>query len=256
MTKFDAQKVAQKLQNFLKKEIGKIGFSKAVIGLSGGVDSSVVASLLQRGIGAENVYGLIMPYRKSNPNSATHAIKLADELNISYDIKEITPIVDAFFADDHNASALRKGNRMARERMCLLYDYSAKHNALVVGTSNKTEILLGYGTIFGDLACAINPIGDLYKTQIWQLARYLEVPNEIIEKAPSADLWQGQTDEEELGYTYKAMDKFLSYMIDEQYSDEMLLGKEYSRHTIDDIKGKIERNTFKGKPPVIARLND
>ena len=145
---------------------------------------------------------------------------------------------------------------MARERMCLLYDYSAENSALVIGTSNKTELLLGYGTIFGDLASAINPIGDLYKTQIWQLAEYLDIPREIINKAPSADLWIGQTDEDELGYTYEEIDKLLYHIIDLRYPEELLLDLGYTKKTINDIKSKIQKNQFKRRPPVIAKLTN
>jgi NAD+ synthase len=249
------QAVSDLLIHFLYEEIHKVGLSKAVLGLSGGVDSSVVAVLAAQALGAENVTGLIMPYRLSNPESREHAELLAQKIGINTEVRDISPMVDAFFKDEPNASQLRRGNKMARERMCLLYDYSAKHHALVVGTSNKTELLLGYGTIFGDLASAINPIGDLYKTQIWQLARYLEVPDVIINKPPSADLWVGQTDEQELGYTYHEIDRLMYYMVDLRYSNEMLLDLGYSQKTIDDIGRRIQRNQFKRRPPVIAKIS-
>ena len=248
--------VSDMLERFLREEMEKIAVSKAVIGLSGGVDSSVVACLLQRSLGAENVHALIMPYKESNPESQTHAELLADQLEIGYSVKDITPMVDAFFKDEPDAGHLRRGNKMARERMCLLYDYSARTGALVIGTSNKTELLLGYGTIFGDLASAINPIGDLYKTQIWQLAEYLNVPREIREKKPSADLWIGQTDEDELGYTYEEIDKLLFYLIDLRYPDEILLDMGYTSQTLKDIKNRIQKNQFKRRPPVIAKLSN
>jgi NAD+ synthase len=145
---------------------------------------------------------------------------------------------------------------MARERMCFLYDYSSKHQALVIGTSNKTELMLGYGTIFGDLASAINPIGDLYKTQIWQLADYLGIPKEIIEKPPSADLWSGQTDEKEIGYTYDKIDALLHYLIDLRYSTEMLLEQGFSSEMVKDIQKKIQIYQFKRRPPIIAKLSN
>ncbi len=249
------QAVSDLLIHFLYEEIHKVGLSKAVLGLSGGVDSSVVAVLAAQALGAENVTGLIMPYRLSNPESREHAELLAQKIGINTEVRDISPMVDAFFKDEPNANQLRRGNKMARERMCLLYDYSAKHHALVVGTSNKTELLLGYGTIFGDLASAINPIGDLYKTQIWQLARYLEVPDVIINKPPSADLWVGQTDEQELGYTYHEIDRLMYYMVDLRYSNEMLLDLGYSQKTIDDIGRRIQRNQFKRRPPVIAKIS-
>jgi len=256
MLTIDAKLVADVLTHFLKEEVHKIGISKAVLGLSGGVDSSVVATLLERSLGKENVHALVMPFRESNPDSKNHAELLAKQLGISYDVRDISTMVDAFFADDPEANVIRRGNKMARERMCMLYDYSAEYNALVIGTSNKTELLLGYGTIFGDLACAVNPIGDLYKSQIWQLAEHLEIPKEIIKKAPSADLWLGQTDEEELGYTYAEMDQLLYYLVDLRYTDEILLNMDYTKKTLSDIKTRIQKNQFKGRPPVIAKLTD
>ena len=236
--------------------MGKIGMTKAVLGLSGGVDSAVVACLLQRSLGADNVHALIMPYRESNPDSQQHGEVLCKQLDIPYTVEDISPMVDAFFEQKADASVLRRGNKMARERMCFLYDYSAEHNALVIGTSNKTELLLGYGTIFGDLASAINPIGDLYKTQIWQLAEYLNVTREIIDKKPSADLWIGQTDEEELGYTYQEIDQMLYYLVDLRYPNEILMDLGYSQSSIADIKSRLQKNQFKRRPPVIAKLSN
>jgi NAD+ synthase len=248
--------VSSVLERFLKEETSKISLQKAVLGLLGGVDSAVVACLLTRAFSPENVHALIMPYRESNPDSQAHAELLANQIGISYDVLDISPMVDAFFANGKNVSALRRGNRMARERMCMLYDYSAQNSALVIGTSNKTELLLGYGTIFGDLSSAINPIGDLYKSQIWKLAKYLNVPEEIVNKAPSADLWIGQTDESELGYTYEEIDLFLFYYIDRRYSDDILISMGYSEKMIVDIKSKIQKNQFKRRPPVIAKLTN
>ncbi|HHE54758.1 MAG TPA: NAD+ synthase [Caldithrix abyssi] len=253
--KINPKTVSDILIRFLYEEISKIGLKRGILGLSGGVDSAVVACFLSRALGPENVYALIMPYRLSNPQSREHAEKLARQLKINYFIKDISPMVDAFFAEEPDADQVRRGNKMARERMCLLYDYSAKYQALVVGTSNKTELLLGYGTIHGDLASAINPIGDLYKSQIWQLAEYLGVPREIIEKPPSADLWIGQTDEQELGYSYQEIDRLLYYMVDLRYSTEMLLELGYSEETIKDIYLRMQRSQFKRRPPVIAKIS-
>lgn len=244
------------LIRFLKSEIGKIGFNRAVFGLSGGVDSAVVAVLLARALGPEKVHALIMPFRESNPDSQVHAELVAEKLNVTYQVIDISPMVDAFFVDEPNASVIRRGNKMARERMCLLYDYSAENQALVIGTSNKTELLLGYGTIFGDLASAINPIGDLYKSHIWQLADYLDVPEAIIEKSPSADLWQGQTDEQELGHSYEKIDQLLYNMVDLRYPDEMLVDLGFKQEMIKDIKSRIQKNQFKRRPPVIAKLTN
>ncbi len=255
LLKINPKAVTDLLIRFLQEEIYKVGIRKAVLGLSGGVDSSVVAALLAKALGPNNVHGLIMPYRLSNPESREHAELLAGTFGIGFEVRDISPMVDAFFKDEPHADVLRKGNKMARERMCLLYDYSAKHKALVIGTSNKTELLLGYGTIFGDLASAVNPIGDLYKTQIWELARYLGVPQVIVDKPPSADLWIGQTDEKELGYTYNEIDRLLYYLVDLRYSNEMLIDLGYTQKTIDDISRRIQKNQFKRRPPVIAKIS-
>ena len=256
MLKINTDWLKRILNVFLREEVHKIGMEKVVLGLSGGVDSAVVAALAQNAMGAENVHALIMPYRTSNPLSEAHAILLAKKLNIVYTVVDISEPVDAYFKNRPQASALRRGNRMARERMCTLYDYSAEHDALVLGTSNKTELLLGYGTIFGDLASAINPIGDLYKSQIWQMATSLDVPDEIVNKAPSADLWDGQNDEDELGYSYAKIDKLLYFLIDERYPDTFILEQGFEQSMIDDIRGRMQRSQFKRRPPVIAKLSN
>lgn len=244
------------MTEFIRQEMHKIGVKKGVLGLSGGVDSAVVACLAQRALGAENVHGLIMPYRESNPDSQKHAELLAKQLGISCDVLDISEEVDAFFEKRPDADEVRRGNKMARERMCCLYDYSSQTGALVLGTSNKTELMLGYGTIFGDMASAINPIGDLYKEQIWMLAEYLDVPKEIIQKAPSADLWQGQTDEDELGYTYENIDRLLYFIVDERLPDELIRDEGYEQEMIDDIRARVRRSQFKRRPPVIAKLSN
>lgn len=256
MLKINPQWVTKVLEVFLKEELHKIGVHKAVFGLSGGVDSAVVGCLAQRALGKKNVHALIMPYRKSNPLSQQHAQLLADKIEISYDVIDISDSVDAFFNNKPAANSLRQGNKMARERMSHLYDYSSETGAMVLGTSNKTELLLGYGTIFGDLASAVNPIGDLYKSQVWDLAEFLEVPSEIIKKEPSADLWEGQTDEQELGYSYEEIDRLMFYLVDERYPDQFILEAGFKQSAIDDIKKRIQRNQFKRRPPVIAKLSN
>jgi len=252
----DTKFVSKVLQKFLKEETTKCGFEKVILGLSGGIDSTVVAYLCALAFPPKDVTTLIMPYRTSNPENINHAEQVAKTLKINYDICDISPMVDEFYKDDPEADMLRRGNRMARERMCFLYDYSSKQKSLVIGTSNKTELLLGYGTIFGDLASAINPIGDLYKSQIWELAEYLGVPKEIIKKPPSADLWVGQTDEEEIGYSYAKIDELLHYMIDQRYSNDMLLDQGFSKKMITKIQRMIQSSQFKRRPPVIAKLSN
>lgn len=252
----DAKFVSEVLQRFLKDEVTKTGFTKVILGLSGGVDSAVVAYLCALAFPPKDVTALIMPYRTSSPENMQHAELVAKQLKIKYEICDISPMVDNFFKNDPGADMVRRGNRMARERMCFLYDYSSKQKSLVIGTSNKTELLLGYGTIFGDLASAINPIGDLYKSQIWELAEYLGVPKEIVKKPPSADLWIGQTDEDEIGYSYQQIDELLHYMIDYRYSNDMLLDKGFKKEMINKIQKMIQTSQFKRRPPVIAKLSN
>ena len=198
----DLSVLEEVLVNFLREEAGKVGFKKVVLGLSGGIDSALVAFLAVKAFGPENVLGIMMPYKSSSKESVEHAQLVIEKTGMRSKLVEITPMVDAYFAMNPDMNSLRKGNKMARERMSILFDHSAAENALVLGTSNKTELLLGYGTQFGDSASAINAIGDLYKTHVWDLSRHMGVPNELIDKKPSADLWEGQTDEQELGYSY------------------------------------------------------
>ncbi len=246
------------LVDFLKNEMHRVGIKKAVIGLSGGIDSAVVSYLTAKALGNENVTCMLMPYRTSSKESITDAMKVVDELKVNSVKIEITDIVEAFLKStgDKEISNVRKGNIMARTRMILLYDESAKQNALVVGTGNKTEILLGYSTIFGDSASAINPVGDLYKTQLISLAEYLGVPEQIINKKPSADLWKGQTDEEELGFTYEKVDKYLYLKIDERMSDEELKKSGYEEKFMKRVNTLIIRSQFKRLPPLIAKISN
>ena len=248
--------VRKALGVFLREEVRRPGFEKVVLGLSGGVDSAVVAALATEALGAKNVHGLIMPYRSSHPDSRAHAELLARQLGMGYEVVDISAAVDAFFETRPAADDLRRGNRMARERMCCLYDYAALERALVLGTSNKTELLIGYGTIFGDLASAINPIGDLYKSQIWQLGRALKVPDVIIDKAPSADLWENQKDEDELGYSYERIDRLLYHLVDERLPDDIIRDMGFPGEMIADIKRRMQRSQFKRRPPVIAKISD
>ena len=183
------------LVDFVREEVHKTGFKKVLLGLSGGIDSGIVAYIAAKALGPENVMGIMMPYKQSSKESVEHAKLVIEDLGIESMFVEITPMVDAYFNLFPDMDSMRKGNKMARERMTILYDFSAKNNALVLGTSNKTELLLGYSTQWGDSASAINPIGDLYKTQVWALSEHMGVPKELINKKPSADLWEGQSDE-------------------------------------------------------------
>ena len=246
--------VHNELVKFLRENFKKAGFSKAVLGLSGGIDSALVAYLLRDALGKENVLAIMMPYKSSNPDSLNHAKLVVEDLKINAKTIEITDMIDAYFKNEKDASSLRMGNKMARERMSILFDYSSKENALVVGTSNKTEIYLGYSTQFGDSACALNPIGDLYKTNIWDLSRYLKIPNELIEKKPSADLWEGQTDEQEMGLTYKEADQVLYRMLEENKTVEEVLAEGFNKDLVDNIVRRMNRSEYKRRMPLIAKI--
>jgi NAD+ synthase len=231
------------------------GFTKAVIGVSGGVDSAVSATLAAEALGKENVLGVMIPFRTSNPKSVEDAKLVIQATGIRSELVDISKMVDGYCEENKITDSLRRGNVMARMRMIVLYDLSAREKALVVGTSNKTEILVGYGTQHGDLASAINPVGDLYKSQIWQLAEALGVPKSVIEKAPSADLWEGQTDETEMGVTYAKLAALLFEMIDERHSDEELVTLGFEETLIKKVRGMIQQNQFKRRPPVIAKVS-
>ena len=246
--------VHNELVKFLRENFKKAGFSKAVLGLSGGIDSALVAYLLRDALGKENVLAIMMPYKSSNPDSLNHAKLVVEDLGINSKTIEITDMIDAYFKNEKEATSLRMGNKMARERMSILFDYSSKENALVVGTSNKTEIYLGYSTQFGDSACALNPIGDLYKTNIWDLSRYLKIPNELIEKKPSADLWEGQTDEQEMGLTYKEADQVLYRMLEENKTVKEILAEGFSKDLVDNILKRMNRSEYKRRMPLIAKI--
>lgn len=249
------EQTEKQLVEFVREEVTKSGFKKVVLGLSGGIDSAIVAFIAAKALGPENVLGIMMPYKSSSKESVEHAKLVIDQLGINSKLIEITPMVDAYFTLEEGISNMRKGNKMARERMSILYDYSAKEGALVLGTSNKTEILLGYSTQFGDSASALNPIGDLYKTQIWEISRYMGVPGELIDKKPSADLWEGQTDESELGFSYLLADKILYSMIDERRTCEELIEEGFDLQIIERIKNKIKFSQYKRKLPVILKLS-
>ena len=256
MNKLDLnlKEVHNELVEFLRENFKKAGFSKAVLGLSGGIDSALVAYLLRDALGKENILAIMMPYKSSNPDSLNHAKLVIEDLKINSKTIEITDMIDAYFKNEKEATSLRMGNKMARERMSILFDYSSKENALVVGTSNKTEIYLGYSTQFGDSACALNPIGDLYKTNIWDLSRYLKIPNELIEKKPSADLWEGQTDEQEMGLTYKEADQVLYRMLEENKTVEEVLAEGFNKDLVDNIVRRMNRSEYKRKMPLIAKI--
>ncbi len=243
------------LKAFLLNEIRKFGFNSIVLGLSGGIDSAVVCELAVRALGPDNVLALKMPYASSSPDSLEHAELMILKLGIRAEEVSITPVVDAFFSTVPAGQLLRRGNIMARTRMVFLYDVSARDGRLVAGTSNKTELLLGYGTMFGDMASAVNPIGDLYKTQIRGLARHLGIPEELIVKAPSADLWEGQSDEDDLGFSYEAVDLLLFMMLEKRMDKQAVLNEGIPEPFYDRVRKMVVRNQYKRMMPVIAKIS-
>ncbi|MCC7014887.1 MAG: NAD+ synthase [Planctomycetes bacterium] len=247
--------VERLLVQFLREELASAGFSRAVLGISGGVDSALVAALCARAFGPQNVLGVMMPYKTSNPDSEGHARLLASSLGIATKKLEITAMADGYLAAHDVRDRMRRGNVMARCRMIVLYDQSVDFKGLVIGTSNKTEILLGYSTQWGDSASAVNPIGDLYKHQIYQLSRHLGVPAQILDKAPSADLFEGQTDEGELGFTYADADRLLYLMVDERLSEAELVERGFDVQFVRRVASRIAATQFKRVMPLIAKLS-
>ena len=225
-----------------------------VIGLSGGIDSAVSAFLAVRAVGSEKLAAFTLPYRTSSQQSLDDARSVVEALGVAHELIEITPMVDAYFGLYPDASRLRRANMMARQRMTVLYDQSERVNALVIGTGNLTEDLLGYTTLWGDMACAFNPIGDLYKTQLRRLAEHLGVPESVRAKPPTADLWQGQTDEGELGFTYEMADRILLLMHDDRLSDEEIAAEGFDAETGVRVRARMQASAFKRCMPPVPRL--
>jgi NAD+ synthase len=251
----DTGVVTRILCGFVHDEVHKVGFDRVVVGLSGGVDSALTAALAARALGAEHVVPVLMPYRTSSPASEGDARAVCEMLGIEPVVVDISPQVDAYFQRHPDADRDRRGNKMARERMSILYDMSSVHRALVIGTSNKTELLLGYGTVFGDQAHALNPLGDLYKTQVFALARALQLPERVLDKPPSADLWEGQSDEEELGFAYAVVDVLLYHLIDERRTKAEVRALGFGDDFITQVAHKVRDSQFKRRPPLIAKLS-
>ncbi len=243
------------LVRFLRDAVHKIGFERAVIGLSGGIDSALSAYLIAEAIGPENVLAIRMPYKTSSASSLEDAQAVIDALGMRSDTVDITPMVDPLLARFPDADNLRQGNIMARMRMVVLYDQSAAFRGLVIGTSNKTESLLGYSTVYGDNAAAVQPIADLYKAQVRQLAQALNIPRQIIDKPPSADLWAGQTDEDELGFTYELADQVLYLLVDERYTVAEVVDEGFEPTFVERIWRQVRLNHYKRTMPNVAKLS-
>lgn len=244
------------LTAFIRSEITRVGLSRAVVGVSGGVDSALVCFLAAEALGPENVLAVRMPYRTSSPESLEHAQLVIEATGVRSLTVEITPLVEPYFERFPDMDKRRRGNMMARARMMVLYDQSAAFGGLVVGTGNKTEILLGYSTLYGDSAYAINPIGDLYKTQVWQLAEAVGVPEVIVRKPPTADLWAGQTDEAELGFTYREVDQLLYLLVDRRYTPQECIEAGFAPDFVQAVVERVRRNHFKRLMPPIAKLSN
>jgi len=254
--KINPELVSAILTRFIAAEIRRAGFERAVLGLSGGIDSSVVAFLCAKALGPENVLAVTMPYKTSSEATRRDSQAVIDQLGVQTLDVPITDAIDAYFARFPDASQLRRANKCARERMTVLYDQSAAFGGLVAGTSNKSELLLGYGTQFGDMASAVNPIGDLYKTQLYELAAYLGVPEQIRSKEPTGDLWVGQTDAGELGFSYAEVDRLLVLLVDRRWRRAELLRAGFDAEFVDRVTTMIRRNHYKRRMPVIAKLSN
>jgi NAD+ synthase len=247
--------VEKVLTAFIKEELNKFNYKKGILGLSGGLDSTVCAFLAVKALKSTNIIALILPYGKSFSEDVKDAQETSQRLGLKSKTIDISPMVDAYFSRFPTKNRIEKGNKMARERMSILYDHSSREKALILGTSNKTELLLGYGTIHGDMACAINPLGDLYKTQIRQLARHLGVPDKIMKKSPTAGLWEGQTDEKELGLNYDDIDQILFLLVDKRMSKKDIIGSGFKAEAIDKIIRLIKNSEFKRKLPPIPKIS-
>jgi len=255
--RLNAELACSTLADFLRDGVEQAGAAGVVAGLSGGVDSALAAALAVRALGTARVHAFFLPYRESNPQSQVDAEAVAAKLGLTLRTIDLTPQIDAYFdATEPDADRVRRGNKMARERMAILFDQAKKLGCLVLGTSNKTEILLGYSTVFGDNASSLNPNGDLHKQQVWQLAGHLGIPAQVIEKAPSADLWPGQTSEGELGFDYRIADEVLYLMFELGLLPDEIVERGYPPAIVDEIVCRERQNRFKRRLMLIARLSN
>jgi NAD+ synthase len=254
-TGIDCAFIARILTGFIRDELGKAGYRRGILGLSGGLDSAVCAALAAKALGPKNVVALIMPYGESFDRDAEDARSFASRLKIRSKAVDIQPMVDVYFDRFPTKNRVLRGNKMARERMSVLYDHSVRESALILGTSNKTELLIGYGTVHGDMACAVNPLGDLYKTQVRELARHLKIPAAIRTKSPTAGLWPGQTDEEEIGMTYAEIDEVLIHLVDGRESQAEVIALGIPKARVERIAARVRASEFKRQLPPIAKIS-
>lgn len=256
MKPIDVQKETDGVVKFLKTTFQRTGFSNAVIAVSGGLDSAVCLALAVNALGRDNVYSILLPYGGLNTQGTVDAMGLIEQLGISlfHVVRpDITRAVDAIISGDPAINNVRKGNVMARMRMIYLFDQAKKRDALVIGTENKSEHLLGYFTRYGDSASDVEPLFNLYKTQVYELARFLKIPQVIIDKPPTAGLWPNQTDEGELGFSYKEADEILFQLYDEKKSTEEIVASGFSQELVNRVKARVEANSFKHCLPIIPK---
>ncbi|MEW5994634.1 MAG: NAD+ synthase [Candidatus Zixiibacteriota bacterium] len=255
MTQFDVDNAISTIKRFLSGKLARSGMNGFVVGLSGGIDSAVSATLAVQAVGSDKVLALLLPYRTSTKQSVADALTLTAQLGIEHRLIDISPMIDAYFPEITDDLNIRAGNKMARERMAILFDIAQETNRLVLGTGNRTEICLGYTTWYGDSACSLNPIGDLYKTEVRQVGAALGLPENILTKVPTADLWIGQTDEGEIGVSYEMIDRLLRRLVDDREQSVRKLESEgFDATEISRVVSLLNRNSFKRRIPDIAPL--
>jgi NAD+ synthase len=247
----DPRREADRIAGFIHDRLAEAGYHRAVLGVSGGIDSALVAALCVRALGAENVYGMLLPCENSNPSSTAHGRLVVEQLGMPSSFFDITPMYEPLVARAPDMSGLRLGNIMSRLRMITLYDQSVAFNGLVMGTGNRTEWLLGYFTLYGDGASALKPIAHLYKCQVRALSAYLGIPDEIVHKAPSADLWEGQTDEADLGFNYDEADQIIFLLSEMGETDENVAARGFDIKVVQAVQRTMLRTAFKRIMPAM-----